>query len=310
MNKITCNVIKDLLPLYIDDFLSDDSKKLIEGHISNCSDCKKELELLKSFDKRAFDKDRFDKDSLEANDSSNEEAYEIIKGVKNKINSKINRIKISSLIIIILSILTYSYLTKVNPIDIERNKDIINLKENRGLITLNIKSNYKLTKRIIEEDDGVYSVYHIKLFKTPIDSILGINDEKTIVVNPDNSIVNAIYLENSSLKNDKLIYSNKYPKDLVVVTFPKNIINMYLIMIVIIFAIICIMKLFIRKNKKINKLLTNINIAFLSFLISYICISGFKDIIVPSVRNFTFAIILMIPINILIYTLKSKDNNI
>lgn len=48
MNKITCEIIKDLLPLYIDDVCSDDSKYILEEHISHCESCKKELENIKS----------------------------------------------------------------------------------------------------------------------------------------------------------------------------------------------------------------------------------------------------------------------
>ncbi len=47
MEKISCNVIKDLLPLYEDGFCSDETKKLVENHISECEDCKRELENIK-----------------------------------------------------------------------------------------------------------------------------------------------------------------------------------------------------------------------------------------------------------------------
>ena len=30
--KITCNIIEDLLPLYIDDMVSEDSRQLVEEH--------------------------------------------------------------------------------------------------------------------------------------------------------------------------------------------------------------------------------------------------------------------------------------
>lgn len=48
MNKITCEIIKDLLPLYIDDVCSDDSKHIVEEHISNCESCKHNLDKIKS----------------------------------------------------------------------------------------------------------------------------------------------------------------------------------------------------------------------------------------------------------------------
>lgn len=40
MSKISCDVIKDLLPLYIDEVVSDDSKKIIEEHIASCEGCR------------------------------------------------------------------------------------------------------------------------------------------------------------------------------------------------------------------------------------------------------------------------------
>lgn len=42
MNK--CNVIKDLLPLYADEVCSEDSREMVEEHISTCKECMQELE--------------------------------------------------------------------------------------------------------------------------------------------------------------------------------------------------------------------------------------------------------------------------
>lgn len=42
--NISCDVIRDLLPLYYDDVCSKDSCELIEGHIDNCKACKDELD--------------------------------------------------------------------------------------------------------------------------------------------------------------------------------------------------------------------------------------------------------------------------
>ena len=42
MNK--CNVIRDLLPLYVDEVCSEDSREMVEEHISTCQECKQELE--------------------------------------------------------------------------------------------------------------------------------------------------------------------------------------------------------------------------------------------------------------------------
>lgn len=44
MNKMSCEIIKDLLPLYYDDVCSNDSKLLVEKHINECTSCRKYLD--------------------------------------------------------------------------------------------------------------------------------------------------------------------------------------------------------------------------------------------------------------------------
>ena len=45
---MNCDIIKDLIPLYIDECCSEESKQQIEEHINNCDKCKKHLEDMKS----------------------------------------------------------------------------------------------------------------------------------------------------------------------------------------------------------------------------------------------------------------------
>lgn len=48
MNKeIPCYVISDLLPLYQDDILSEQTKKDIDRHLSGCEECRKKLLAMK-----------------------------------------------------------------------------------------------------------------------------------------------------------------------------------------------------------------------------------------------------------------------
>ena len=44
---ISCDIIRDLLPLYVEDIASRDSRRLVDNHLNGCEECKKELELLK-----------------------------------------------------------------------------------------------------------------------------------------------------------------------------------------------------------------------------------------------------------------------
>ena len=47
MEKITCDVIQDILPLYCDDVCSKDSRELVEKHLEDCAGCSELLGKLK-----------------------------------------------------------------------------------------------------------------------------------------------------------------------------------------------------------------------------------------------------------------------
>ena len=46
MNK--CNLVRDLLPLYVDDALTEDSRAFVERHLKTCPACAGEAEKLKA----------------------------------------------------------------------------------------------------------------------------------------------------------------------------------------------------------------------------------------------------------------------
>ena len=47
MKKVSCDIIRDILPLYVDGVVSEDTKEMVEEHLSSCASCKKEAEILK-----------------------------------------------------------------------------------------------------------------------------------------------------------------------------------------------------------------------------------------------------------------------
>lgn len=46
MNRLECKTVRDLLPLYMDGICSEESQKLVDEHLAQCSDCKKIFEQM------------------------------------------------------------------------------------------------------------------------------------------------------------------------------------------------------------------------------------------------------------------------
>ena len=47
MKKINCNIIRDILPLYLDDVVSDETKQMVEEHLQSCASCRAEASSMK-----------------------------------------------------------------------------------------------------------------------------------------------------------------------------------------------------------------------------------------------------------------------
>ena len=47
---LSCDIVRDLLPLYVDNVCSEESRKEIEAHMKVCDSCKKEFEMFANFE--------------------------------------------------------------------------------------------------------------------------------------------------------------------------------------------------------------------------------------------------------------------
>lgn len=76
MKKINCNIIRDILPLYLDDVVSDETKQMVEEHLQSCASCRAEASSMK--------KDVI----LPASKAQRLAEAKVIKGIRNKIFRK------------------------------------------------------------------------------------------------------------------------------------------------------------------------------------------------------------------------------
>lgn len=48
MSKFSCNTVRDMLPLFVDNMVSDDTRLIVEEHLAVCELCRKECEAMKN----------------------------------------------------------------------------------------------------------------------------------------------------------------------------------------------------------------------------------------------------------------------
>lgn len=85
--RMTCDVVKDLMPSYIDNLLSEDSQNLVEAHLAECETCKAYYEKLKG-----------DDDIFEAAEELHVDEIQPLKNIKKKMNRKTLIVSVISVI--------------------------------------------------------------------------------------------------------------------------------------------------------------------------------------------------------------------
>ena len=90
MNNISCDVIQDLMPVYIEHMCSTESRKLVEAHMAECEDCRQVF--------RAYTDETIVREvsRTEAHAEGNE-FHQILKNVENKV---IKRVAVIAVIIV------------------------------------------------------------------------------------------------------------------------------------------------------------------------------------------------------------------
>jgi predicted anti-sigma-YlaC factor YlaD len=100
--KISCDIIKDLLPLYHDGVCSNDSKTMVEEHLAYCDSCKAEL--------RAMDEE-LPLNNAEQNLNEAEAVKKLSRRWKKGMNkSLLKGILITIVIVVLVALVLYSFM--------------------------------------------------------------------------------------------------------------------------------------------------------------------------------------------------------
>ena len=194
--KNECNIVRDILPLYVEDMVSEETAKFVKEHLVECENCREYYEGMKSMDGFVENKsDNLDESNMVSS----------LKNIKNKINKQIRNRVLSAVAIILVVIVGFNLLVNVaiknvSPEDISIFADVYSLTElienpveddNSKSVEVKIPEfgTMKLTNDIIEKGGyvtviSVGSEYYIRAMKSEVkNSTLYISSFNTTLLN-------------------------------------------------------------------------------------------------------------------------------
>lgn len=120
-----CGIIRDLLPLYIDEVCNEESKQAVENHLSECEKCRNYYKSMKSTEGFVAKENDNSEDMKMANN---------LKNVKSKINKKIRNIVLGAVaamvfVIVGVTLLFNVALKEVSPDDVIVSANVYSFEE-------------------------------------------------------------------------------------------------------------------------------------------------------------------------------------
>ena len=283
-----CNIIRDILPLYVENMISDDTRQFVDEHLSQCQECKQELEQIKL------------NIPLEEKYQDTNTPATVMKRIGLDIKKKrVFTGVLSATISAIILILLFAHLTAPQYLSYTESLNLITVNENNGIVSLSLSGEYRISQR----EQGVYD---ISIYNTQWNKLFNETRKQTITVNPNGDNVRTIYYVSNGGQEDRVIYGENPNINGGVITLPRLVLNYYFILSILAVLILFAFCFIFRKKEKVKDIMVKILFMPISYVISHIMIKGFNAVSYTFNRDFYFILFLTIPIYLLFYTLYKR----
>ncbi|MFT8425018.1 MAG: zf-HC2 domain-containing protein [Liquorilactobacillus sp.] len=283
--KVTCDVIRDLIPLYVENMLSDDSRKLVEEHLANCPDCK---QLLKSEEYHVFVAD------------TDEEKRPLVKIRKMLQKKRLLAIIISFLVATVFMTLIFAYL--MAPEYLKNGQENVTVEKiNDGKLLLNFGkkvNGYEIIKTGGNQKSGY--IYSLTTWRTIWDSKIRKQKAGNVILNAKGENVKSIYYYHEDGSEDKLIYGKELYKNGGSVTLPRLFLMYYLLVAIGLTIIGSILLFVFRKRDNLFKKVLYIWFIPLCYIAADLMINGLTQASYSAEKNFLAILLVMMILYLII----------
>jgi hypothetical protein len=253
--KLSCKIISDLLPLYVEDLASEDSRKAVEEHIATCSACRKNLEDM-----------RKQEDSITIEDIP-------LKKVKATLQKqRLKAIALTAVLVLALAVSIIAFLTTPEYLPYSDNMFTFSENEDGTIIVAVNKaiSGYDVDEYFDPDNTSVY-IYNISVWKYQFGKR---SVGQSIVLKPANAENAAVFYHTDGAE-DTFVYGYNPDPDRGIITLPRLVLGYYIFIAIMLIMILGVLLLSFRKDTKAKRVLEYIIGIPVAYLIGHLCIKGF-----------------------------------
>ena len=314
MNR-ECRIIGDILPLYAEDMVSDETKEFVEAHIKDCAECREALEKIKRVP------------------ISPEISAAPLKDVKMKLRRKrMKSVLLAVLIVLALAVSAFSYLTAPQYISYDEAEYELTLEPvyGSGEYVLSTENGNNETEfpdvpedaqgarlvfsfseeatrcslDCVKGEDGV-TQYFVSAWYTVWDSWFDKNSEASCIADFGKDDEIAVWYEQNNGEEDVLIFSLNHEQNGGVITLPRLVEGYYLLIALGLAGLLGVLWLIFRKKDagKVFKALFFLPVSYLcgSILtqgLNTVSYSATRDIVLTAIAGALIYLAVLVGLNL------------
>ena len=269
--KNECSIVCDLLPLYAEDMVSEDTAEFVKEHLGNCPTCRAELEKL-----------RKPVQPVAAQHVPDIDAEPLKRLKKALLMEKVQAILCTAAVLLALMLSGLSFLTA--PEYFAYSQELVTVTEGaNGEATISFSSeitNYKL-QRIADPADK-QTVYHLEVWTCAWDRMFSKPGAQDVTVKPENGHELLIYftqfINQSSSNSAVCIYGEIEPDSGGWMALPGLSMGYWLAINIVLLVILGVIWLNLRKKEKPRRLVERLILFPIAYMLGHLCVLGFHTL--------------------------------
>ena len=269
--KNECSIVCDLLPLYAEDMVSEDTAEFVKEHLGNCPTCRAELEKL-----------RKPVQPVAAQHVPDIDAEPLKRLKKALLMEKVQAILCTAAVLLALMLSGLSFLTA--PEYFAYSQELVTVTEGaNGEATISFSSeitNYKL-QRIADPADK-QTVYHLEVWTCAWDRMFSKPGAQDVTVKPENGHELLIYftqfINQSSSNSAVCIYGEIEPDSGGWMALPGLSMGYWLAINIVLLVILGVILLNLLKKEKPRRLVERLILIPIAYMLGHLCVLGFHTL--------------------------------
>lgn len=301
--KNECSIVRDLLPLYVEDMVSAETGVFVKEHLDGCEACRAEWEGMKrSQTQEKGQKEANGKESPndKADAAVGDEVAPLVSIQRKLRKQKVKTVLCTGLFLVALFVSAFALLSI--PVYFPYEADLLTIRDNGGeSITITFDERVTDYRCVMdaytgeEVAEGVRN-YQIEAWTSLWDTWFSKRGVQSVTIQKGVTEEISVYYTSNDGREDVCVYGEPIISG-GVITLPRHVLSYYFVLAVMCTGVLFIIWLFVRRKTKGKTVIETMLYYPISYCIAHVIIAGCRPSTYTSGRDFMFILF----ISILIY---------